>query len=264
MLKDLVMNKYGKIPKTLLILGSGINEFIKNLNNAEVISYEDLFKFRTDKSIGHMGNLHLGYIEDIPLLVMEGRKHYYEGVSDKDMRLMIQSFAEIGVKNLIVTNACGGMNESYKPGDILVITDHINMMGRNPLVGENYHKLGERFVDMSCPYDLEFRETIKKLANKERIDLLEGVYVGYLGPSYETKAEIKAFKILGGDVVGMSTIPEVIIARHASMRVLGLSLITNLSTGISKEELSHKEVLETSKKSLDKLSRLLIDFIKKI
>jgi len=156
------------------------------------------------------------------------------------------------------------MNLDFKPGDIMVITDHINMMGRNPLVGENNYELGERFVDMTEPYDIEFRKLIDELAKKNNINLQHGVYVSYLGPSYETKAEIKAFKILGGDAIGMSTVPEVIIARHASMRVLGLSIITNMSTGISKNKLSHKEVLETSKKTVKKLSKLLVKFVQKI
>ncbi len=264
MLKRIIEEKFNKIPHTLIILGSGINDFNDNLRDSIKISYKDIFNFETDKSIGHLGYLHLGYINKTPILVMEGRRHYYENPSDKEMRKMIETFASLGVKNLIVTNACGGMNSKYKPGDIMVITDHINMMGRNPLVGENNYELGERFVDMTEPYDIEFRKLIDELAKKNNINLQHGVYVSYLGPSYETKAEIKAFKILGGDAIGMSTVPEVIIARHASMRVLGLSIITNMSTGISKNKLSHKEVLETSKKTVKKLSKLLVKFVQKI
>ncbi|MCK4552242.1 MAG: purine-nucleoside phosphorylase [Tenericutes bacterium] len=264
MLKEIVLDKFSKVPETMIILGSGINEFVNNLSDSTCLSYKELFDFDTDKSIGHTGQLHLGYLNNKPLLVLEGRKHYYEEVSDSDMRLMIQSFASVGVKNIIITNACGGMNESYEPGDIMVIEDHINMMGRNPLVGKNNDELGVRFVDMSEPYDLEFRNTIDKVSFKLNIKLQHGVYVSYIGPSYETKAEIKAFRMLGGDAVGMSTVPEVIIARHANMRVLGLSLITNMSTGISKNKLSHIEVLEVGKKSVKKLSKLLIGFIERI
>lgn len=264
MLKEIIEKKFNKIPETLIVLGSGINEFTYNLEEVTKISYKEIFNFETDTSIGHSGTLYLGYIKNIPILVMEGRKHYYEGVSDEEMRKMIQSFSSLGVKNLIITNACGGMNLDFKPGDIMIITDHINMMGRNPLVGENNYELGERFVDMTEPYDLKFRELIDEIAKKQNIKLQHGVYVSYLGPSYETKAEIRAFKILGGDAVGMSTVPEVIIARHASMRVLGLSIITNMSTGISKNKLSHKEVLETSKKTIEKLSKLLVEFIQRI
>ena len=264
MLKEVVLNKFNKVPDTLIILGSGINEFIDNLEGSVKISYNQLFNFKTDESIGHKGTLHLGYINKKPLLIMEGRKHYYEDVSNKDMRLMIQSFDSIGVKNIIITNACGAMNESFKPGDIMVINDHINMMGLNPLVGDNNHALGPRFVDMSEPYDIEFREMIFEVAKENNILLRQGVYVSYIGPSYETKAEIRAFRMLGGDVVGMSTVPEVIIARHASMRVLGLSLITNMSTGITKNKLSHQEVLEIGKQSVNKLSKLILGFLERI
>ncbi|XFA99152.1 purine-nucleoside phosphorylase [Candidatus Izemoplasma sp. B36] len=264
MLKEIVLKKFNLIPKTLIILGSGINEFVNNLTDSTNISYNELFNFKTDESIGHKGTLHLGYINKKPLLIMEGRKHYYEDVSNKDMRFMIQSFASIGVKNIIITNACGAMNESFKPGDIMVINDHINMMGLNPLVGDNNNALGPRFVDMSEPYDIEFREMIFEVAKENNILLRQGVYVSYIGPSYETKAEIRAFRMLGGDVVGMSTVPEVIIARHASMRVLGLSLITNMSTGITKNKLSHEEVLEIGKQSVNKLSKLIINFLERI
>lgn len=264
MLKDIVMKKFNKIPETMIILGSGINEFIDELTKTLVISYNELFDLQTDESIGHQGKLHMGYIDKKPLLVLEGRKHYYEDVSDKDMRLLIQSFAEIGVKNMIVTNACGGMNENFHPGDIMVIDDHINMLGRNPLVGPNKQALGPRFVDMSEPYDYIFRKIIDEVAKNENIKLQHGIYVSYLGPSYETKAEIRAFRLLGGDVVGMSTVPEVILARHANMRVLGLSIITNMSTGISKQPLSHEEVLETSQKAISKISVLIKSFIKRI
>ncbi|MCK5731764.1 MAG: purine-nucleoside phosphorylase, partial [Tenericutes bacterium] len=180
MLKEIILNKFNKMPETMIILGSGINEFVDNLTNSSTVSYKELFNFDTDKSIGHSGQLHLGYLSNKPLLVLEGRKHYYEDVSDSDMRLMIQSFASVGVENIIITNACGGMNESFTPGDIMVIEDHINMSGRNPLVGKNNDKLGERFVDMSEPYDLEFRDTIDKVSNELNIKLQHGVYVSYI------------------------------------------------------------------------------------
>lgn len=260
MLKDKVIEKFGVIPDTMVILGSGINDVIQVLEDKTSISYEILFQLKTDQSIGHAGQLHMGYIDKRPILILEGRKHYYEGVTDEEMRLLIQSFAKIGVKHLVVTNACGGMNESFKPGDIMVIDDHINMLGRNPLVGDK-NDLGPKFVDMSEPYDLEFRHIMDQISKAESIPIQHGVYVSYLGPSYETKAEIRAFKILGGDAVGMSTVPEVILARQAGMRVLGLSLITNMSTGISKTPLSHEEVLEVGKSSVKKLSVLLLKFL---
>ncbi len=264
MLKEIAINKFGKVPETLIILGSGINEFTEHLTDVMTTTYEELFSFETDQSIGHAGKLHLGWLEGVPLLIMEGRKHYYEGTTDEEMRLMIQTFARVGVKNIVITNACGGMNPNFKPGDIMVIEDHINMMGRNPLVGKNEQDLGDRFFDMSEPYDEAFRKTVDEVAKEEGIVLQHGIYVSYLGPSFETKAEIRAFRMLGGDVVGMSTVPEVIIARHARMRVLGLSIITNMSTGISRNKLNHEEVLETGKMVVGKLSRLLKGFIRRI
>lgn len=262
-LKELVKKKFSIIPETMIILGSGINDFIEQLEDSESISYQELFHVDTDQSIGHSGRLHLGYINKKPILVLEGRKHYYEDVTDQDMRLMIQSFAKIGVKNMVVTNACGAMNEFFKPGDIMVIEDHINLMGRNPLVGMN-DSIGPRFPDMSEPYDLTFRKIVDEVAKNESVNLQHGVYVGYLGPSYETKAEIKAFRMLGGDVVGMSTVPEVIIGRHASMKILGLSVITNMSTGITNNKLNHQEVLIEGKKAVAKLSKILVGFLAKI
>lgn len=264
MLKELMMRKFKKVPKTMIILGSGLAKFTENLTDAKVISYGTLFDLDTDGSIGHKGNLHMGYLNNIPLIILNGRKHYYEGVDNYEMRTMIQSFARIGVKNIIITNACGGMNETFKPGDIMIIEDHINMMGRNPLVGNNAADIGPRFVDMTEPYDLEFRRIVDEIAKQEDIKLQHGVYVGYLGPNYETKAEIKAFRMLGGDAVGMSTVPEVILARHANMRVLGVSLITNMSTGITNNKLSHEEVLEVGKQSVQRVSKLLIKFIDRI
>lgn len=263
MLKKIILEKFSEIPETMIILGSGINEFCDLLEDELVVSYEELFSIKTDQSIGHKGYLHMGYINKKPLLVLEGRKHYYEGITEEEMRLLVQSFIKVGIKNMIVTNACGGMNESFSPGDIMVIEDHINMMGRNPLVGDN-NNLGPKFVDMSEPYDLEFRQIINEVGKKENIKLKKGVYVSYLGPSYETKAEIRAFKILGGDAVGMSTVPEVILARQADVRVLGLSIITNMSTGISKNKLSHEEVLEVGKKSIKGLSKLIVGFLDRI
>ncbi|MFA7075976.1 MAG: purine-nucleoside phosphorylase [Candidatus Izemoplasmatales bacterium] len=264
MLEKIIKDHMENIPETMIILGSGIQDVTYELDKKKKVSYQELFAFKTDESIGHSGDLYMGFINKIPVLMLAGRRHYYEDVSDKDMRMMIQSFAKIGVKNIIITNACGSMNKDFRPGDIMVIEDHINMMGRNPLVGNNESSLGPRFVDMSEPYDIKFRKVIDQAASDLSIDIKHGVYVSYIGPSYETKAEIRAFKILGGDVVGMSTVPEVIIARHANMRVLGLSIITNMSTGISENKLSHEEVLEVGKITVKKLSKLLVSFLKEI
>lgn len=251
-------------PTTLVILGSGIQGFKDALEDVVTYDYERVFDLSTDQSIGHAGQLHAGVYQGVSLLVMEGRKHYYEGTTEADMRLAIQTLVPFGLKRLIVTNACGGMNPSFRPGDIMVIDDHINLMGRNPLIGANRNDLGERFVDMSEPYDLTYRHLADELAKAEAIELQHGVYVSYLGPSYETKAEIKAFRMLGGDAVGMSTVPEVIVARHAGLRVLGLSLITNMATGITDQPLSHHEVLEVGKNASKKLVRLMLLLVERM
>lgn len=251
-------------PSTLIILGSGLGDFTKDLKIYKTVFYRDIPYFTTSNVSGHQAALVIADIEGTPVFIMKGRNHYYQGLTEEEMRLPIQLFANIGVLNMIVTNACGGMNPSFKAGDIMIIEDHINMMGRNPLIGDNVEKLGPRFIDMSAPYDLDFISLIESISIKNHIKLQKGVYVGYLGPNYETRSEIKAFRMLGGDAVGMSTVPEVIVARHSGLRVLGLSVITNMSTGIQKSELSHDEVLIFSKQASSKISILLRDFIKSL
>lgn len=256
------LNSYKVKSQILIILGSGLNEYVESLEVIDSFNIKDIFNIKTDESIGHKGIVYLAKSSEKVIYIMSGRVHYYEGTEDNVMRDIIQSFAYSGVKTLIVTNACGGMNLDFKPGDIMLITDHINMSGRNPLVGENNNDLGPRFVDMSVAYDLEYRQMIKNISLRRQIEVKEGVYVSYLGPSYETPAEIKAFRILGGDAVGMSTVPEVILARHSGMKVLGISIITNLASGLSKSKLNHEEVLQNSRKALKNFSILLNDFLK--
>ncbi|MCF7924614.1 MAG: purine-nucleoside phosphorylase [Candidatus Izimaplasma sp.] len=258
------LNSFKGKANVLVILGSGLNEFINETDIVESFSLSKILGIKTDTSIGHNGNIHLVKLAKKYIYILEGRKHYYENPSDKTMREIIQAFAYIGIETLVVTNAAGGMNPEFKPGDIMMIDDHINMLGRNPLVGENNNDLGPRFVDMSVAYDKNYRKLIDKIAKELTIDLKHGIYVSYLGPSYETPAEIKAFRLLGGDAVGMSTVPEVIVARHAGIKVLGISIITNMASGISKEKLSHDDVLKTSKKALSKFSDLLINFLKQL
>jgi len=251
-------------PKTLLILGSGLGDFTNLMKNPVSIPYETIPSFVHKELVGHSGELFVGYIGQKPIYVMKGRNHYYQGITDEEMRYPIQLFRTMGVTNLIVTNACGGMNPGFHAGDIMIIEDHINFMGRNPLTGNNVDFLGPRFVDMSEPYNLKWIETIEAIAKDYEIHLQKGIYVGYSGPSYETKSEIKAFRMLGGDAVGMSTVPEVITAIHSGMKVLGLSCITNMATGISKHKLTHEEVLSASAQALDKISLLLLKFISQL
>lgn len=258
------LNQLKEKSEILIILGSGLNEFLKATEIIDSLALEKVLDVKTDKSIGHVGIIYLVKVKDKYVYILSGRKHYYENPSDKTMRSIIQAFAYLGIKTLIVSNAAGGMNESFKPGDIMIIDDHINMLGRNPLVGDNNNDLGPRFVDMSEAYDKNYRNLIDQISKDLAIDIKHGIYMSYLGPSYETPAEIKAFRMLGGDAIGMSTVPEVIVARHASIKVLGISIITNMASGISKEKLSHEDVLKTSQKSLSRFSNLLTSFLKHI
>lgn len=264
MQKDSIIDRYHQIPETMIILGSGLGSMVNRLKDRTSMAYEDIFDFKTDASIGHRGIKHVGLLGEKPVVMMEGRRHYYEGASNDDMRLMIETCASIGVKNLILTNACGSMNPEIHPHDIVLITDHINMMGHNPLVGPNNDRLGPRFVDMTEPYDLSFRKKALDIAHTLDIKLKQGVYVSYLGPSYETKAEINAFRILGGDIVGMSTVPEVIVARHAEMRVLAFGCVTNMATGMNQEKLSHDEVLANGNIVAMSLGSLIETFVTRL
>ncbi|MGD9909532.1 MAG: purine-nucleoside phosphorylase [Candidatus Izemoplasmatales bacterium] len=251
-------------PEILLILGSGLGGFTDHLSIIQTVPFSAIPYFPTTQVVGHQSTLVLAKYLETPLLIMKGRNHYYQGFTDEEMRLPLQLFALLGVNKLINTNACGGMNPTFQPGDIMLIEDHINMMGRNPLNGDNLDSIGPRFFDMSEPYDQKWIQMVQKIAVNHKILLQKGVYVSYFGPNYETKAEIKAFRQLGGDAVGMSTVPEVLVARHAGMRVLGLSVITNMSTGLSEKQLSHDEVIEVSSRVSKNLSTLLQEFIKHI
>lgn len=248
-------------PKTLIILGSGLGDLVHDLKESNVIPYSSIPHFPFIALEGHSGELWVGKIGEVSLYVMKGRNHYYQGFSDEEMRYPIQLFAYMGVKDMIITNACGGMNTTFIPGDIMLIEDHINMMGRNPLTGDNVDFLGPRFSDMTDPYTSEYLTKSLDISKKYNLNLKKGVYVGYHGPNYETKSEIKAYRMLGGDAVGMSTVPEVIVGAHSGMKILGISCITNLSTGLSKKALSHEEVLETSKTEIERIRHLITAFL---
>lgn len=259
-----IQKKLEKDIDFLIILGSGLGDFANHLSNPLIISYQDIPYFPLKQIQGHSGELVLGTLYNKTVAIMKGRPHYYQGYSDEEMRFPIHLFARLGVKKVIITNACGGMNPDFIPGDIMLIEDHINMMGRNPLTGDNQDEIGLRFVDMTEPYKQDWIQLFSEIASHEKIQIKKGIYVSYFGPNYETKSEIKAYRQLGGDAVGMSTVPEVIVANHAGMNVLGISCITNMSTGISKTSLSHEEVLVVSKQALSKISILLLKFIESV
>ncbi|HVR71865.1 MAG TPA: purine-nucleoside phosphorylase [Vicinamibacteria bacterium] len=248
-------------PAVGLVLGSGLGAFAQSLEGPAVIPYGDIPHFPASTAIGHKGELLLGRSNGVPVAVMSGRVHYYEGYRPPEVVFPVRVLARLGVKVLVLTNAAGSVNVNYKPGELMVISDHINLMGTNPLVGPNDEQLGPRFFDMSEAYDPALRQIAEKACGKAGVTVRHGVYVAVTGPSYETPAEIRAFRTLGADAVGMSTVPEVIAARHMGVRVLAISCITNLAAGVSRKKLDHLEVLEVGRRAqaslADVLSRII-------
>lgn len=233
-------------PRTAVILGSGLGELTECIQDAEIIPYREIPGFPVSHVPGHAARLVFGRIGDRELVVMQGRFHYYEGFSMRELCLPVYVLRRLGVRDLLVTNACGAVNAAFSPGDLMLISDHINLTGLNPLIGPNDERFGPRFPDMSEAYDPALRAFARETAESLEIPLREGVYAFFAGPCYETAAEIRAYKALGADAVGMSTVPEVLAARHLGMRVLGLSCITNMATGIAVTKHSHEEVLATA------------------
>ena len=226
-----------------LILGSGLSESMGALPNVQSISYRDIPDFPIPTVPGHHGEWICGDLSGKRVFVMRGRFHYYEGYSPEDITLPVRVMRRLGVKTLIVTNAAGGVNLGFSPGDLMLITDTINFSGVNPLIGANLDGFGERFPDMTREFDPELIEIAKKAAAERGLTLREGVYMWFSGPSFETPAEIRMARILGADAVGMSTVPEVIVARHCGMRVLGISCVTNMAAGVDDAPLDHVDVL---------------------
>jgi purine-nucleoside phosphorylase len=235
-------------PEIGLILGSGLGVLVEEIENQVCIPYNEIPEFPVSTVEGHAGQLVFGTIKGVPVVAMQGRFHFYEGYDMNKVTFPVRVMKELGVEKMVVTNAAGGVNTDFVPGDLMLITDHINFMGTNPLIGPNDNEMGVRFPDMSEAYTKQLGEVAKGVANKLGLDLKEGVYFGVTGPSYETPAEIRMIRAIGGDAVGMSTVPEVIIARHAGMKVLGISCITNMAAGILDQPLNHEEVIETTEK----------------
>jgi len=243
----LVLARTDVRPAVGLVLGSGLGGFAETLERRVAIPYGDIPHFPTSTAIGHKGELVLGVSQGVPVAVMSGRVHLYEGYRPDQVVFPVRVLGRLGVKTLVLTNAAGSVNVNYKPGELMVISDHINLMGVNPLIGPNHEQLGPRFFDMSEAYDPALRTIAERACGKAGVTVRHGVYVGVAGPSYETPAEIRAFRTLGADAVGMSTVPEVIAARHMGLRVLAISCITNLAAGVSKKKLDHLEVLEVGR-----------------
>lgn len=230
-----------------LILGSGLGELAEEIEEKTVIAYQDIPHFPESTVVGHAGQLVYGTLSGKKVLAMQGRFHYYEGYSMQKVTYPVRVMAALGVHSLVVTNACGGVNLSFQPGDLMLITDQINYMGKNPLIGPNEEELGPRFPDMSHAYDASYQKTAYEVAERLGIHLQEGVYMAFSGPTYETPAEVRLARTVGADAVGMSTVPEVIVAVHSGLRVLGISCISNLAAGMQ-ANLNHAEVVATTER----------------
>ena len=251
-------------PKIALILGSGLGDFAEKIKVVKTIDYSDIKGFPVSTVKGHKGRFVFGYIENVPIVCMQGRIHYYEGYEMEDVVLPVRLMKMMGANTLVLTNAAGGINPDFKAGDLMLITDHISSFVPSALRGKNLELLGTRFPDMSNVYDLKLQNIMIDTAKEQGIDLKKGVYLQASGPNFETPAEIKMFGSLGAGAVGMSTACEAMAAVHAGMKVAGISLITNMAAGISCEPLSHQEVTETANKASDKFTKLLLDSLKKM
>lgn len=254
----------GTAPKVGIVLGSGLGVYVEKIQKPLVIPYGDIPNFPETGVEGHEGRLILGQAEGVEVAVFQGRFHRYEGHPLEDVTLPARTLSLLGARFLILTNASGGINPAYRPGDLVSIADHINMTGGNPLVGPNIEELGPRFPDMTNTYDFELRQLAKKAATKAKVDLKTGVYAGVLGPTYETPAEIGMLRTVGADLVGMSTVPEAIAAHHAGLRVAGISCVTNMAAGIGGEELKHEDVKLVAAKAMIKFSDLVSSFVSEI
>lgn len=259
------LKKYMKnSPKIAVVLGSGLGGFENIIENKTEIFYKDIPNFPVSTVEGHIGKLIFGTVYGCDILAMCGRFHYYEGYKMQEIAFPVRVFKMLGIENLILSAAVGGINESYKPGDFMLISDHIKFFDDSPLRGKNYEEFGPRFNDMSSVYAKGLRNIAKNVANLLNIEIKEGVYGFMPGPSFETPAEIKMLRILGADAVGMSTVPEAITACHTSLNVLGIACITNMAAGILSMPLSHIEVMEIGKSVEGKFSKFVCEIIKKI
>jgi purine-nucleoside phosphorylase len=253
----LILQRTPLQPQIGLVLGSGLGAFADSLTDATRVPYSEIPSFPQSTAIGHAGRLVIGNAGQIPVAAMQGRVHQYEGYSAQEVAFPIRVFGRMGIKSVILTNAAGGINLSYSQGALVLIRDHINLQGTNPLVGPNDDRFGLRFPDMTHTYSRTFREIAREEATKLGITLHDGVYAALLGPSYETPAEIEQLRRIGADLVGMSTVAEVIAARHMSLNVLAISCVTNMAAGIIDKPLSHAEVMETGERVRSTFESLL-------
>ncbi|MCI9335986.1 MAG: purine-nucleoside phosphorylase [Lachnospiraceae bacterium] len=257
-----VRKKTDFVPKTAIVLGSGLGDYAENIRVIHEISYSELEEFPVSTVPGHAGKFIFGFIDDIPVACMKGRVHYYEGYPVSDVVLPIRLLKLMGAEILFLTNAAGGVNTSFHAGDLMMIKDHISAFAPNPLIGPNIEELGPRFPDMSAVYDKKLQELLVRTAKENHIFLQEGVYAQMTGPSYESPAEIRMLRGLGCDAVGMSTVVEAIAAGHMGMRICGVSCISNLAAGMSANPLSHREVQEAADMAAPNFKKLVTETVK--
>ena len=257
------------VPRVGIVLGSGLGAFIERVEKPTVIAYGDIPFFRDTTVEGHRGRLILGHLrasgsEPVAVAVLQGRLHVYEGCEMDEIVFGVRTLATLGAETLLLTNAAGGINPDFSPGELVLINDHINLSGRNPLVGPNISELGPRFPDMTHAYHPQLRQCFHRVARQVGVTLKEGVYCSVLGPTYETPAEIRMLAALGGDMVGMSTVPEAIAASHLGLRVAGISCITNMAAGLTGQRLSHDDIKDEALRVMDQFSNLLVKAIVEI
>jgi purine-nucleoside phosphorylase len=255
---EFIRSKSAIQPEVGVILGSGLGNVVDAIEADASIPYGDIPGARASTVVGHQGRMILGRAGNVPVVVMQGRVHFYEGYAMDEVMFLSRVLGRLGIKRLIVTNAAGGINTSFSAGDLMLISDHINFMGVNPLRGPNVEALGVRFPDMSEAYPAALRDIAKEIAAAQGLKLQEGVYLALSGPTYETPAEIRAFRVLGADAVGMSTVPEVIAMSHMGIPVLGISCITNMAAGILNQKLTHTEVMETTARVQKEFTSLVL------
>src|SRR6266850_2122781 len=251
-------------PSVAIVLGSGLGAFADELTESTSLAYKDIAGFAQATVEGHAGRLVIGKAGEVPIAAMQGRFHFYEGYSLEDVTFPIRVLKSLGVRTLILTNAAGSLNTEFTPGSLMVISDHINLMGVNPLIGPNDDRFGPRFPDLTSTYDPDLQSTVIEEARAMNIDMRRGVYAALTGPSYETPAEIHMVRTLGADAVGMSTVPEAIVARHMDLRVIGISCITNLAAGVSDRPVDHSQVIATGEGVRAQFTELLRRVIAKL
>ncbi|HZI47807.1 MAG TPA: purine-nucleoside phosphorylase [Pyrinomonadaceae bacterium] len=253
----IIRSRIGVEPRIAVVLGSGLGGFADDFAEPVAIPYEDIPGFVRSTAAGHAGRLVIGKVDSVPVLAMQGRVHYYEGYSLEEVTFPVRTFGLLGIKTLILTNAAGGINVQLTQGALMVISDHLNLMGVNPLRGPNDERFGPRFPDMSAVYSPDLQELVVEEAKAINVEVRRGIYGALSGPSYETPAEIHLLRNLGADAVGMSTVPEAIVARHMGLEVLGISCITNMAAGISDEPINHEEVMATGDAVRETFTELL-------